>query len=914
MSPFADTFTSLKNRLMFLCTIVSAGAAATYMVSPEQSTAVVVATILQVLGNLAGNYGAADVYDAISKRLSHKDILHNEHLAGAVRDAIGVILRDAAGEVEDEIDKEVLLELADVDPEIWKAVQVEQSGSFEELSDNNLVEMFSKTPENFATSRALTPEAWGDLLSGLEASEGEKKRKGYLRDETRAYVAVKLHENFTHILYELLKYDFVNRGEAYGGLLIKLVGRIAATQSETLDDVRAIRDDKREFLSKLTEIKADTKEILEIIKRPLVSAPDDPPLTFHKPPNPYVAYPYIHSSAHGLVGRKSELERITQWASADDAPNSFLIEAIGGMGKSALAWHWLNNLSPQLGAKFAGKLWWSFYEPEATMGSFIVQALHYLTNDPIGEIEKLSRFEQQQSLIALLSNNPCLLVLDGIERILLAFARVDAAFVGERAIKRIEAKESELAGTVDPHDGAFLRRLTFLPRSRILITSRLFPSDLKDVDTGDHLPVEHLKLRHLQDVEALDFWKAMGLAGNRADLLTAFHKLDKHPLFIKVLGGIVKKDRETPGNFNLWWVRYKRDDIFTLDQINGTINRLFSLALNNISGAARQTIEVTSTLRRAVSYKTLSEILIGEKDDLFSAIRLFSENESLNSSLDELETAGLLGWDKGANIYDLHPVIREGTNRLIEGERRERLNVEIGLFFGLLRFEEPVQVSRFEDLASSIDLFHSLGSVEAYDEAWHHFWDALYEHLFNFGSAGETLSLANSLVKYYLKASEVIKHPRNTIRLLLLLYSMHFNSAKFAKTRFLARSIVGIAWRNNLYDLLDLGWLTLAKVQMWTGQLREAELAANESLKLAKLRFDSYQVGLALLELGLGLLTRGLDKQGCSSVATGAHLILYSNTHVDFRRVAILALHFLEQDKFVESWFRSKGRPEASPP
>ena len=54
---------------------------------------------------------------------------------------------------------------------------------------------------------------------------------------------------------------------------------------------------------------------------------------------------------------KRELEVINQWA---HAPETMLIfEAIGGMGKSALTWHWLKHHAQAQIPELAGAVWWS---------------------------------------------------------------------------------------------------------------------------------------------------------------------------------------------------------------------------------------------------------------------------------------------------------------------------------------------------------------------------------------------------------------------------------------------------------------------------------------------------------------------------------------------------------------------------
>jgi hypothetical protein len=51
------------------------------------------------------------------------------------------------------------------------------------------------------------------------------------------------------------------------------------------------------------------------------------------------------------------------------------------------------------------------------------------------------------------------------------------------------------------------------------------------------------------------------------------------------------------------------------------------------------------------NYDTLTALLIGEAKPCAS-------EQELDAVLAELEDRGLVGWDKRANRYDLHPIVR----------------------------------------------------------------------------------------------------------------------------------------------------------------------------------------------------------------------------------------------------------------
>ncbi|HWS98796.1 MAG TPA: tetratricopeptide repeat protein [Pyrinomonadaceae bacterium] len=264
MGNISGLFGSIKKRLFFLSSFVSAGAVAAFVAS-DQSAGMAVTVALQTLAGFASNLGSSEVYDIISKRITHEDVLRNKDLTRAVRNAIRDVLLAEADEAQVGEDREALRTIADAPPETWELVEVLQGDALEGISSENLSEMFSKTPEEFAGVKALEPQSWRELLRWLEKEQSVARMKSVsLSEEARRRAAAKLHENFPRVLYETLKEDFSKDGKAYGGLLLQLVGKIAAQQVETLDEVKAIARDTRELPAGLKRVESNTEEILRM--------------------------------------------------------------------------------------------------------------------------------------------------------------------------------------------------------------------------------------------------------------------------------------------------------------------------------------------------------------------------------------------------------------------------------------------------------------------------------------------------------------------------------------------------------------------------------------------------------------------------------------------------------------------------
>ncbi len=452
-----------------------------------------------------------------------------------------------------------------------------------------------------------------------------------------------------------------------------------------------------------------------------------------KPPEIYIAHPYTLLQTRDLIGRQNELNLLTDWVakprSAVYQARIFNVVAIGGMGKSALTWKWFNDIAPNEMEPLAGRMWWSFYESDATFENFIIRALAYVTGRAREDIEKNTKpGEREDLLLAALDREPFLLVLDGLERILIAYARMDANRLADDDLDQQTANvvagamglpesaaqsftgQHRLRKTADPRAGNFLRRLARVRASRILVSTRLYPADLQTV-TGEPLPGSLAHFIHgLSDDDALNLWRGFGVSGSREELLRLFHSFGSHPLLIQALAGEIAHYHRAPGDFNVWRSNHPDFDPFSLPLVQAR-SHILEYAFRELNESAKKVLHTVAAFRMPATYDTLAALLIG-KDKVFS-----NENE-LDVALLELEDRGLLGWDKRGNRYDLHPIVRGVVwGGLTDDMRRDVYTTLHAHFEAMPKIENYLQVESLEDLTPAIELYNTLIGLGRYDDA-----------------------------------------------------------------------------------------------------------------------------------------------------------------------------------------------------
>lgn len=449
------------------------------------------------------------------------------------------------------------------------------------------------------------------------------------------------------------------------------------------------------------------------------------------PPETYIAHPYTLLRSGDLVGRQAELNALTDWvanpASRVFAARVFSFVAIGGMGKSALTWKWFNQIAPNEIKPLAGRLWWSFYESDADFENFMIRALCYVSGDSEESVRAMPWPDREARLLRHLDEEPYLLVLDGLERILVAYHRMDASYLADDRYDELTANwvagavglpptaarsfvgHHRLRQTTDPRAGAFLQKLAGVAKSRILITSRLYPTALQ-MPTGHPRPgCFAYFLPGLSDDDALGLWRALNVKGSRAELVPIFRSVEGHPLLVQALASEIANYRKAPSDFAQWRVDHPQFDPTSLPLVQSRTH-LLKFALEGISAKVREVLHTLVGFRLPASYATLEALLVGPNKACGSA-------SDLDRALWELEDRGLIGWDREANRYDAHPIVRGVVWQLTDSTDKRAVYTAIEAHFEPMDVPDSDSVETLADLAPAIERYYTLIGLQRYDDA-----------------------------------------------------------------------------------------------------------------------------------------------------------------------------------------------------
>lgn len=295
-------------------------------------------------------------------------------------------------------------------------------------------------------------------------------------------------------------------------------------------------------------------KLRETFDQPANPKPPGPDDSCHVAPPAfaYVRKPYI--PRRDFAGRATELNLIDSWA--NDGNPLLLFQAIGGMGKSALTWHWIKNRANQARSDWAGQLWYSFYEQGADLNDFCVHALAYIRHEPPGTYRGRSTLDLGWELRRELDVRPFLLVMDGLERVLVAYNRAGKEHMTdeEAAVVRDDmGLDRSPKACYRPDDDDMLAILAQAGRGKLLASSRLTPAALTNSEDQCIPGVRHVALEGLEPADAEDILRRAGVHG---DGWTMRHFLQEnfgcHPLSVGAVAGKVMHFVEARGDFDRW--------------------------------------------------------------------------------------------------------------------------------------------------------------------------------------------------------------------------------------------------------------------------------------------------------------------------------------------------------------------------
>ncbi|PYS25759.1 MAG: hypothetical protein DMF72_00660 [Acidobacteria bacterium] len=588
--------------------------------------------------------------------------------------------------------------------------------------------------------------------------------------------------------------------------------------------------------------------------------------TFHyvsdipAPPEVYIAHPYTLLQTGTLIGRQAELKLLTDWITGKEldfdgrkAPANTVrvmsVVAIGGMGKSALTWKWFNDVAPQEMKNLAGRMWWSFYESDATFENFVMRALAYVTKRPLDEVQQIPAPDRETQLLAVLDHEPFLFVLDGLERILIAYARMDASRLDDSEV----GKEKNLRKTADPRVGSFLKKLAQAKHSRILVSSRLYPTEL-ETSGGDSIPgTFRLKIDGLNDEDAVELWRAFDVSGSRDELLPVFRTFAKHPLLIQALAGEVKRYRRAPGDFAEWRKANPQFDPSKFPELQDAMAHVLDFALRGLDKKSQKSLQTVAAFRMPTSYDTLAAVLVGKK-------KACANEPDLDAVLNELEDRGLIGWDKRANRYDLHPLVRGVVWSGLGDDARRGVYTNLHAHFEAVPIiDDPLKVNSLEDLTPAIELYNTLVGLERYDDAYVVFRDRLSKAtLYRLSTGRLRADLLELLFPDGLEKLPRLNDQRRqgfTLNALALGYKLSGQPESAAALYRRGNTLYSEA-KNDSH--LSVGLRNLSSTLRLSGALCESEAAARRALILSRAQDDLFQEAISTYWLGLAVAARGI--------------------------------------------------------
>jgi tetratricopeptide (TPR) repeat protein len=593
------------------------------------------------------------------------------------------------------------------------------------------------------------------------------------------------------------------------------------------------------------------------------------------PPECYIAHPYTLLQTSTLIGRQTELSLLTDWitnqASALYHTGILTIVALGGMGKSAMTWKWFQEIAPVEMKHLAGRMWWSFYESNASFPQFILCALAYVSGKSKEEFKHLSSPELEKLLLDILNREPFLIVLDGLERLLIAYARIDASrlidneldqqtangVAGAHSLPESAAQsflgQHPLRKTVDPYIGTFLRKLAMVRASRVLVSTRLFPADLQTETGGERPGTKAIFLHGLIDDDALNLWRAFGVSGDSKTLLPLFHTFGNHPLLIQILAGMVANDRHTPGKFDLWYQNHPDFNPFRLPLIQAQ-SHVLAIALRGLDEVTQRVLFNIAAFRMPSTYDTLVALFVGEQ-------RLFEREDGIVQTLTDLEDRGLLGWDRRANRYDLHPIVRGVTWAGLNITTKQDIYETLHSHFSSLPSPKK-DVKSIEDLTGSIELYNSLIGLRRFDDAFVLFNQRLFDPLISLGAVYNAKELLEALFPLRHNGIPQLDSILDQSSALAMLAICAVDQPKQAIEWY--RLSIKIGLTENIDNMLHLELIQslLAEQLCFSGMLYQAELSISQALKQARDISDITDESYALDVLGLILAARGKYKEG----------------------------------------------------
>ncbi|MDT7602327.1 MAG: hypothetical protein QOF61_324 [Acidobacteriota bacterium] len=552
---------------------------------------------------------------------------------------------------------------------------------------------------------------------------------------------------------------------------------------------------------------------------------------------PNLVHPY--GLQKNFTGRVNERKELTAWLDDDARPVCALI-AMGGMGKSALAWYWMKNdvlASAQPAASTVeGVMWWSFYEGESSFAKFIDEALRYVSGQPIDAARLPTTYDRAQDLRQQLQTKRVLFVLDGFERQLRAYAGLNAAY------QQDETKDpsQEERACVDQIGARWLTGIAAgASRAKVLLTTRLMVRDLED-RAGEALAgVLKQELKELPRDDAVAFMLAQGVTkGASAEIAKVCAEYGNHPLSLRLLSGLIKHDARMPGDI----AAAPRHDVHA-----------------NLVQRQHHVLEQSYAVLPAQESALLSRIAAFRIPMTYDALAIFNDfgdEKNFAAALEDLRVRGLLQRDTARSRFDLHPIVRHyAYDRLTD---KTSVHIRLRDYFATIPAPDGDKVRSIEELAPTIELYHHTVRAGQYDEALELFRNQLADSLFyRFGAYQTQIDLLRLLFPNGEHAPPQLQEEGNQGWAQNQLANSYSLSGQPRNAVPLLKQQIILREKLDQGSNLAIGLANIAGNQLELGEFIAAEQNLKRAAELSREETNLFDEAIDHQELGLLLAYRG---------------------------------------------------------
>jgi tetratricopeptide (TPR) repeat protein len=239
------------------------------------------------------------------------------------------------------------------------------------------------------------------------------------------------------------------------------------------------------------------------------------------------------------------------------------------------------------------------------------------------------------------------------------------------------------------------------------------------------------------------------------------------------------------------------------------------------------------------------------------------DDRALDEVLTELEDRGLVGWDRRANRYDLHPLVRGVVWGALGDKLRRGVYTSLHTHFAAVpMIDDYLKVSRLEDLTSAIELYNTLIGLGRYDNAGNLFYEWLNKAMLHrLNVSRQMVELMEMLFTNGLDRLPRLSRPSMQAFTLNALALGYLLSGQPGRAVSLYRRHNAICSGMKDDENLSIGLRNLSITLALSGALRESEAVIRSAMLITRKLKNHIVEILSLRLLGLLLAARGVIKE-----------------------------------------------------